>query len=92
MPAGPTANCRSYGEHHVVLLVGLYQPLLILRARLDGTARHRVAHYAVGHLTSPVTPFHDVEDFFFLQGIEAHDMLTEFLGCLLKGRHLFLVA
>ena len=57
---GLTCTGRSHGKHHVVLLVGIDELLLVLAASLDGAARHGVAHHVVGDIVGSATTFHNV--------------------------------
>ena len=88
---GLSRTGRSYGKHHVVLLVGIDEPLLVLRACLDRSPRHGIAYDTLRHLVLRTMSLHDVQDVLLVQRIKPQHVLAQFLGTLLEGSHLLLV-
>ena len=89
---GLTRSGRSYGKHHVVVVIGVYQPLLVFATGLDGASRHGVAYHTVGHVVLGAIALNDVQDVLFAQAVEFQHVLSYLLGVFFKGSHLFLVA
>ena len=89
---GLSRACRTYGEDHIVVVVGFYQPLLILCARLDGASRHRIDDDSLRNLVLGAFSLDDVQDILLPEGVEAQHVLAYPLDVLLKRRHLLLVA
>ena len=73
-------------------MVGLYQPLLVLRAGLDRTSGHGVDHYVVRHFVALAVSLYEVEDILVLDGIEAQHVLAHPFHRLFERSHLFLIA
>ena len=95
--AGKEGRCAfliqaADGKHHIVIVIGIYQCLLVLRPCLDRSSCHRIADDTVRYFVLGTVSFHDIEDILCLQCIEFQHVLPYFLGTLFKCRHLFLIA
>ena len=89
---GLSRSGRTYRKHHVVLLESVDEPLLVLRAALDGTPRKAIAHHSFHGVGLSLLAVHDVDDVFFRDGVVFQHMAAHVFDLLLESLHFPAVA